>query len=49
MTGFDRLNHRGASSTEGLPKDTRLRVGVRAQNAMSWGYQAFTPNVTTER
>jgi Fibronectin type III domain len=33
----------------GLPKNTRLRVGVRAQNAVGWGNQAFTPYVTTKR
>ena len=33
----------------GLAKNTKLRVGVRAQNAMGWGSQAFTPYVTTKR
>jgi hypothetical protein len=33
----------------GLPKNTKVRVGVRARNAVGWGNQAFTPYVTTKR
>ena len=33
----------------GLPKNTKLRVGVRAQNAVGWSPQAYTPYVTTKR
>ncbi len=33
----------------GLPKNTKLRVGVRAQNAAGWGKQAYTAYVTTKK
>ncbi len=33
----------------GLAKNTKLRVGVRAQNALGWGPQAYTAYVTTKR
>jgi len=33
----------------GLAKGAKLRVGVRARNAVGWGNQAFTPYVTTRR
>ena len=33
----------------GLPKNTTVRVGVRAKNVVGWGNQAFTPYVKTKR
>ncbi len=33
----------------GLPKNTKLRVGVRAQNSAGWGKQTYTPYVTTKK
>ena len=33
----------------GLPKNTKLRVGVRAKNSVGWGNQAYTAYVTTKR
>lgn len=33
----------------GLPKNTKLRVGIRAQNAVGWGAYGYSPYVTTKR
>jgi hypothetical protein len=33
----------------GLPRNTTVRVGVRAKNVVGWGNQAFTPYVRTKR
>ncbi|MET0837701.1 MAG: fibronectin type III domain-containing protein [Marmoricola sp.] len=37
------------ATLSGLAKNTRLRVGLRAQNAKGWGPQAYTAYVTTKR
>ena len=33
----------------GLAKNTKLRVGVRAKNAVGWGAYGYSPYVTTKK
>jgi hypothetical protein len=39
---------RRKATLTGLPRRTKLRVAVRARNAMGWSAPAYTPYVRTK-
>jgi hypothetical protein len=37
------------ATLSGLARNTRLRVGIRAKNAIGWGAYGYSPYVTTKK